>query len=92
MSSLCSVGVILATALGISVAAVALHGSLRTPDDLFTDDIEVRLMAQCVPTWQRLICPGHASISAHDGEGYFVQVQSVRFCGVSFCVKPKGQV
>ena len=35
-------GVILATALGISVAAVALHGSLRTPDDLFTDEIEVR--------------------------------------------------
>ena len=37
-----SIGVILATALGISVAAVALHGSLRTPDDLFTDEIEVR--------------------------------------------------
>ncbi|KAK9831507.1 hypothetical protein WJX81_003743 [Elliptochloris bilobata] len=37
---LTSIGVILATALGISVAAVALHGSLRTPDDLFTDEIE----------------------------------------------------
>ena len=55
-----SVGVILATALGISVAAVALHGSLRTPDDLFTDEIEARPTA-CVsrvlllpkfPTWQ----------------------------------------
>ncbi len=33
---------VLATALGISVAAVAVHGSLRTPDDLFTDELEVR--------------------------------------------------
>ncbi len=35
---------VLATALGISVAAVAVHGSLRTPDDLFTDELEVRAL------------------------------------------------
>lgn len=38
---LCSVGTILFTAIGISVAVIAVHGSLRVPDDLFTDEIEV---------------------------------------------------
>ena len=38
---MCSVGTVLFTALGISVAAIALHGSFRVPDDLFTDEIEV---------------------------------------------------
>lgn len=37
----CSVGTVLFTALGISVAAIALHGGLRVPDDLFTDEVEV---------------------------------------------------
>ncbi|CAL8463503.1 g3037 [Coccomyxa elongata] len=37
---LTSVGTVLFTALGISVAAIALHGSFRVPDDLFTDEIE----------------------------------------------------
>lgn len=37
----CSVGTVLFTALGISVAAISLHGALRVPDDLFTDEIEV---------------------------------------------------
>jgi len=38
---MCSVGTVLFTALGISVAAISLHGALRVPDDLFTDEIEV---------------------------------------------------
>ena len=38
----CSVGTILFTALGISVAVISLHGACRIPDDLFTDEVEVR--------------------------------------------------
>ncbi len=38
----CRVGTILFTALGISVAAIALHGCMRVPDDLFTDEAEVQ--------------------------------------------------
>ena len=34
-------GTILFLALGISVAGIALHGSMRVPDDLFTDEAEV---------------------------------------------------
>lgn len=41
LCAFCSVGTVLFTALGISVAAIALHGSFRVPDDLFTDEIEV---------------------------------------------------
>ena len=37
----CSVGTILFTALGISVAVIGLHGATRVPDDLFTDEAEV---------------------------------------------------
>lgn len=37
----CSVGTVLFLALGISVAGIALHGSCRVPDDLFTDEAEV---------------------------------------------------
>lgn len=37
----CSVGTVLFTALGISCAAIGLHGALRQPDDLFTDEAEV---------------------------------------------------
>ena len=37
-----SVAAVLFTAIGISFVAIALHGSLRVPDDLFTDEIEVR--------------------------------------------------
>lgn len=37
---LTSVGTILFLALGISVAGIALHGSCRVPDDLFTDEAE----------------------------------------------------
>lgn len=36
-----SVGTVLFTALGISFAAIALHGAFRQPDDLFTDEPEV---------------------------------------------------
>ncbi|KAK9807374.1 hypothetical protein WJX73_008683 [Symbiochloris irregularis] len=39
---LTSVGTILFLALGISVAGIALHGSLRVPDDLFTDEAETQ--------------------------------------------------
>ena len=39
------VGTILFTALGISVAAIALHACMRVPDDLFTDEAEVCLSA-----------------------------------------------
>lgn len=35
-----SVGTILFTALGISVAVISLHGACRIPDDLFTDEVE----------------------------------------------------
>jgi Flp pilus assembly protein TadB len=35
-----SVGTILFTALGISVAVIGLHGACRVPDDLFTDEVE----------------------------------------------------
>ena len=38
---ICSVGTLLFTALGISFAAIAVHGALRQPDDLFTDEPEV---------------------------------------------------
>ncbi|CAK0739323.1 hypothetical protein CVIRNUC_001156 [Coccomyxa viridis] len=37
---LTSVAAVLFTAIGISFVAIALHGSLRVPDDLFTDEIE----------------------------------------------------
>lgn len=37
----CSVGTVLFTALGISCAAIGLHGAFRQPDDLFTDEAEV---------------------------------------------------
>lgn len=37
---LTSVGTVLFTALGISVAAIAAHGATRVPDELFTDEIE----------------------------------------------------
>ena len=37
----CSVAAVLFTAIGISFVAIALHGSLRVPDDLFTDEVEV---------------------------------------------------
>ena len=37
----CSVAAVLFTAIGISFVAIAVHGSLRVPDDLFTDEIEV---------------------------------------------------
>lgn len=37
-----SVGTVLFTALGISCAAIGLHGAFRQPDDLFTDEAEVR--------------------------------------------------
>ncbi|KAK9837985.1 hypothetical protein WJX74_009054 [Apatococcus lobatus] len=37
---LTGVGTILFTALGISVAAIALHACMRVPDDLFTDEAE----------------------------------------------------
>lgn len=35
-----SVGTILFTALGISVAVIGVHGACRVPDDLFTDEVE----------------------------------------------------
>lgn len=38
-----SVGTVLFTALGISFAAIAIHGAFRQPDDLFTDEPEVRV-------------------------------------------------
>ena len=41
----CSVAAVLFTAIGISFVAIALHGSLRVPDDLFTDEVEVRSCA-----------------------------------------------
>jgi hypothetical protein len=37
----CSVGTILFTALGISVAAICAHGAFHVPDDLFTEEAEV---------------------------------------------------
>ncbi|KAL3130954.1 hypothetical protein ABBQ38_000277 [Trebouxia sp. C0009 RCD-2024] len=37
---LTSVGTVLFTALGISCAAIGVHGALRQPDDLFTDEAE----------------------------------------------------
>jgi len=37
---LTSVGTVLFTALGISFAAIAIHGAFRQPDDLFTDEPE----------------------------------------------------
>lgn len=37
---LTSVGTVLFTALGISCAAIGLHGAFRQPDDLFTDEAE----------------------------------------------------
>jgi hypothetical protein len=40
----CSVGTVLFTALGISVATICAHGAFRVPDDLFTDEAEVRLV------------------------------------------------
>lgn len=40
-SCFCSVAAVLFTAIGISFVAIALHGSLRVPDDLFTDEVEV---------------------------------------------------
>lgn len=40
--AICSVGTILFTALGISVAVISLHGACRIPDDLFTDEVEVK--------------------------------------------------
>ena len=43
-----SVGTVLFTALGISFAAIALHGAFRQPDDLFTDEPEV--------TWFDCLC------------------------------------
>lgn len=46
-----SVGTVLFTALGISFVAIALHGALRQPDDLFTDEPEVHLhplAASCI--------------------------------------------
>lgn len=43
----CRVGTILFTALGISVAAIALHGCMRVPDDLFTDEAEVSRQLTC---------------------------------------------
>ena len=46
---LCRVGTILFTALGISVAAIALHGCMRVPDDLFTDEAEVSQNLICWP-------------------------------------------
>ena len=46
----CSVGIKLFTALGISCAAIALHGAFRQPDDLFTDEAEV-----CIPFSQLLL-------------------------------------
>ena len=39
---LTSAGAVLFSALGLSAAAVAAHGALRAPDDLFTDEVEVR--------------------------------------------------
>jgi len=39
----CSVAAVLFTAIGISFVAIAVHGSLRVPDDLFTDEIEVEV-------------------------------------------------
>lgn len=38
----CSVGTVLFTALGISVAAICAHGAFHVPDEVFTDDPEVR--------------------------------------------------
>lgn len=38
---LTSVGTILFTAIGISLVAIAAHGALRVPDDLFLDDGEI---------------------------------------------------
>lgn len=37
---LTSVGTVLFTALGISVAAIAAHGATRVPDELFTDEVD----------------------------------------------------
>jgi len=37
---LTSVGTILFTAIGISLAVIATHGAMRVPDDLFLDDGE----------------------------------------------------
>lgn len=44
----CSVGTVLFTALGISCAAIGLHGAFRQPDDLFTDEAEVSCSADAV--------------------------------------------
>ena len=44
----CSVGTKLFTALGISCAAIALHGAFRQPDDLFTDEAEVCIFFRCL--------------------------------------------
>jgi hypothetical protein len=38
---LTTAGAVLLSALGLSAAAVAAHGALRAPDDLFTDEVEV---------------------------------------------------
>lgn len=56
----CSVGTILFLALGISVAGIALHGSCRVPDDLFTDEAEVGIAPAYVGNWYAHVrCSGH---------------------------------
>ncbi|KAK9815786.1 hypothetical protein WJX72_009473 [[Myrmecia] bisecta] len=53
---LTSVGTVLFTALGISTGVIALHGAMRVPDDLFTDEAEAQqgffgfLSAPAAPT------------------------------------------
>ncbi len=45
-------GTVLFTALGISCAAIGIHGAFRQPDDLFTDEAEVSFAAPCTRhTW-----------------------------------------
>jgi len=51
------VGTVLFTALGISCAAIGIHGAFRQPDDLFTDEAEV----SCAVLLFALVMIGFAS-------------------------------
>lgn len=79
-----SVGTVLFTALGISCAAIGLHGAFRQPDDLFTDEAEVSYFyITCTRTAQVWRC---MRTTCH----LFLLVQSAHTC-VELCMltKPK---
>lgn len=62
---LSSIGAVLFYALALGVAAVALHGAMRVPDDLFLDETVPEVRALLAAWW---VCEGKAGVLDMQGQ------------------------